>query len=80
LLEMQDYAALEQTQYLLALCRKEVMQARMRLAAERDLTEAQRAELWTTIDARQWFINVAARDYEAELSAIDRDLELALSL
>ena len=75
---MQNYASLEQTQYLLALCRNEIMQARMRLATERHLTEAQRGELWTIIDARQWFVNMVARDYEAELSAIDRDLEAEL--
>jgi hypothetical protein len=63
---------------LVAVCRKAIVAARMRLATDRTLTEEQRANLWGVIDARDWFIQFIAKDYEAEIAAIERDLATQL--
>ena len=39
----------------------------------------QRAECWRIIDARLWFIQMVSKDYEGELTTLDRELESELS-
>src|SRR4051812_39349602 len=70
LLKSKEFYALEITQALLAICRKDVLTARKLLAADRTLDDEGRRELWAIIDARQWFIERASQNYEAELNAL----------
>lgn len=74
LLRLKEYASLPETAELISLCRKDIVTARMRLATTYDLDEAARAELWLIIRARQWFLGMVARDYDSELTAIEREL------
>lgn len=78
LLEGQEYYNLPATQELLALCRKDILAARVKLAIERSLDEQARAELWHIIEARDWFIRMVAKDYESELLVIERQLDAEL--
>jgi hypothetical protein len=75
LLAKQDYYNNPQTKVLIALCRKDIVTARMRLAKERDLSEAARAEFWFIIEARSWFLGMVVKDYDTELAQIDQQLE-----
>jgi hypothetical protein len=56
------------------LWRREIVQARIRLADE-GLTYAQRAELWRIVDYREWCLQMLVRDFPAELERIDREIE-----
>ena|ERR1043165_4643024 len=78
LLKQREYYALDTTQSLLKLCRDDVLRARKMLAADRALDEEARRELWAIIDARHWFIERVAQNYDAELDAIDQQLEAEL--
>lgn len=80
LLRKVEFYSQPETQALLAACRRDVVQARWRLATDRSLADnpdAQR-ELWAIIDARQWFIERAAQNYRAELDAMDAQLKADL--
>lgn len=80
LLKLQEYAAKETTQELLALCRKEILFARKRLATDRTLLADPQAmeDLWSIVDSRKWFIDMVARDVEAELAIIEMGLDQEL--
>lgn len=80
LLTQQEYYNNPQTQELIALCRRDIVTARLRLAKERSLSEDARAELWHIIDARSWFLEMVAKDYDTEISNIDSQLEADLQL
>jgi hypothetical protein len=80
LLKQKEYYSLDTTKALLELCRKDVVAARRTLATDRTLTDdpdAQR-QLWAIVDARLWFLERVAQNYDAELDAIDRQLEAEL--
>jgi hypothetical protein len=47
----------------------------LNLSSNRLLTDEQRSQLWLLIDSREWFIRMVAKDYNAELEQIDRQLE-----
>jgi hypothetical protein len=79
LLRLQEYYELPTTKRLIALCRKDIVDARMKLSVTRTLADAQRSELWLLVDSREWFIRMVAKDYKAELEQIDRELEAELS-
>ncbi|HEY1747826.1 MAG TPA: hypothetical protein VGG11_13825 [Xanthobacteraceae bacterium] len=79
LLKKQDYAGLEITRELLALCRKDILAMRVKLATERTLSDDARAECWFVIEARLWVIRTVAKDYESELSQLDRELAAELA-
>lgn len=79
LLQKQEYYLNPATQELLALCRWDIITARMKLATERSLDEQARAELWHIVDAREWFMKMVAKDFESELEHIEKDLEAELA-
>jgi hypothetical protein len=79
LFKQQEYYQLDTTQELLARCRKDVVNARLKLASEQHLTPVRRAELWQVVDAREWFLKMIANDYAGQLEEIDRELEAELS-
>ena len=79
LLKEQEYYELPTTKRLIALCRKDVVEARLELATHRALTDEQRRELWLLIDRREWFLKMVAKDYTAELEQVDREIEAELS-
>jgi len=78
LLGDQEYYELPTTRRLISLCRRDVVAARLKLCANRTLSDAQRSELWLLVDGREWFIRMVAKDYQAELEQIDRELESEL--
>ncbi len=78
LLEEQEYYENPLTQKLIALCRRDVVNARKKLAIERKLTDEARADLWHIIDAREWFLKMVAKDYASELEQIGSELEAEL--
>lgn len=81
LLKRQEYSQLETTQELLALCRRDIVVARKKLATNRSLlgNEAAQRDLWQLIDARTWFLQMVAKDYGTELANIEQELEAELS-
>ena len=79
LLNEQEYIELPTTKKLIGRSRREVVDARIRLATDRSLSDERRVALWTLIDSREWFLKMVAKDYAAELERIDRELELELS-
>jgi hypothetical protein len=79
LLKQQDYYELPETRRLIAQCRKEIVDARIRLATGQALNQTERDDLWDRIDRREWFVKMVARDYLAELERIDQELEAELA-
>ena len=79
LLKRQDYQQHEVTQAMVAMCRTDIVMARKKLGTERNLTEAQRAELWAIVDARQWYLSIATRDVSEEMNNIEAELDVELS-
>ena len=77
LLRQPEYFELPATKRLIASCRRDVAAARLRLSS-RVLTDSQRNEIWLLVDSREWFIRMVAKDYDAELERIDRELETEL--
>ncbi|MFN3658172.1 MAG: hypothetical protein ACK4UO_13025 [Pseudolabrys sp.] len=78
LLDRQEFSLLPVTKEFIALCRKDILFARVKLASDRSLTEAQRNELWSIVDARLWFLNMVVKDYDSELAQIDQEIEAEL--
>jgi hypothetical protein len=74
-----EYAQLEATQELLALCCKDILTARIKLATDRELSQSAREELWAIVDARLWFVELVSKDYDGELEQVEHALEAALS-
>jgi hypothetical protein len=75
LLRYQEYYELETTKEFLALCRQEIVKARLKLATGRALSEEQREEVWQFIEAREWFMKMVAKNYSAQQEMIDQELE-----
>lgn len=74
----QRYNELETTKGLLALCRSDVVAARLMLAITNPVTVEQQAELWELIDASELFIRMVAEDYGWQMEQIDREIEKEL--
>lgn len=75
LLHKVGYAQNETTKQLLALCRKDILAARMKLATVKGLSEDARRELWGIVDARMWFVSIVSQDYEGELANMEAALD-----
>lgn len=65
------------SQFLVALWRRDIVKARIRLVSE-DMPPQSQDALWSGIDCREWFIKIVAEDYHAELETIDRMIEAEL--
>ena len=78
LLKDQEYLEDPRTKELIALCRKDIIDARIKLATS-SLNQEQRDELWQLVDSREWFVKMVAKDYRSELEQIDRQLEAELT-
>lgn len=80
LLEMQEYSQLGTTKQLLDMARRDVVLFRRYLATDRRLLKDLEAarELWASIDARVWFIEMVSKDFKSELAQIEADLEREL--
>lgn len=78
LLSKKAYYDLPETKELIALCHKEIVDARLQLSSSRTLAPEKVAALWFVIDARQWFLTNVARDFDAELVRIDQELQIEL--
>jgi hypothetical protein len=57
--------------------RRQIVEARIELADD-DIAPARHYELWSIVDTREWLIKLAAKDFEAELELIDREIEAEL--
>ena len=62
---------------LVALWRRDIVKARIRLVSE-DLTSTRQDAIWSGIDCREWFIKIMAEDFHAELETSDRMIEAEL--
>ena len=65
------------SQFLVALWRRDIVKARIRLGSEHMPTQRQDS-IWYGIDCREWFIQMVADDNHAEMEAIDRMIEAEL--
>jgi hypothetical protein len=79
LLKKKEYAQLEITKELIALCRKDIVWARKKLATERHLEDTAVNDLWTIIDGRTWVLQQLAVDFDAELALISSELDSELA-
>lgn len=82
LLKQKEYSLNPNTQELISLCRGDILRARKHLATDRSLLSDQEAqrELWAIIDARKWVLEILARDFDAELVQIEKELEAELKV
>lgn len=78
LLEEQEYYQQPGTQKLVALCRTEIKDARLKLAMDRELSPEATRELWAIIDARLWFLKLVSKDFNAELAQLGGELDAEL--
>lgn len=65
------------SQFLVALWRRDIVKARIRLVSE-NLTPQRQDAIWSGIDCREWFIKILADDFHAEMEVIDRMIEAEL--
>lgn len=65
------------SQFLVALWRRDIVKARIRLVSEQLPAQRQDA-LWSGIDCREWFIKMLSDDFHAEMETIDRMIEAEL--
>ncbi len=80
LLQTKEFAEHPFTKDLLALCRKEIIECRTRLASDRSLIDEPdvQADLWAIIDARMWFIRLVTHDADGEIALIEAGLDAEL--
>ena len=79
LLRRIEYFELTTTRHLIARARAEIVTARIELACFYRLTDEQRRALWQYIESRELLMKMLAKDYAAELEAVDRALEAELT-
>lgn len=70
----------EAMQELLRLCRRDVINARHKLATDKTLIGKQdlQLELWFVIEAREWLLKILSRDFDSELESIEIELQAEL--
>lgn len=62
---------------LVANWRREIVETRIKLASGR-LSHVEERLLWQIVDARERFIGIVSKNFEAEMEKVDRALEDAL--
>ena len=62
---------------LVALWRRDIVKARIRLVSE-DLTPTRLDAIWSGINCREGFIKILAKDFHAEMETVDRMIEAEL--
>lgn len=70
----------EAMQQFLKLCRRDVINAKIKLATDKSLIDdpdAQR-ELWFIIEARGWLLNLLSKDFDSELETLESELQMEL--
>lgn len=82
LVEGANWAQNEVTVKLVEASRKEILNAKVRLATDRTLIDNPIAQkqLWFIIESREWFLKVATLDYAAAINNLNNDLERELQL
>ena len=63
---------------LVALWRRDIVKARIRLVSEGSNIDRVQDAIWSGIDCREWFIKIMAEDFHAELETIDHMIEAEL--
>ena len=61
LLKRQEYFEDPRTKELVAQCRKEIVDARIKLATNRILDQEQRDALWHIVERCEWFIRMVSK-------------------
>ena len=59
-------------------CRRRILEVNQLLAEARDLTDPQRAKIFERKDAYVWFLRMFAKDFEAELKALEAKVDYEL--
>ncbi len=62
---------------LVASWRREIVETRIKLASGR-LSRVEERSLWQIVDARERFIGIVSKNFEAEMEKVDRELENVL--
>lgn len=77
LLQEKEYFSLPTTQKFVSLCRSHIKDARKLLCSDKTLigNEAAQRDLWSIIEAREWFLRMVVRDYDGEIANIEAELE-----
>jgi hypothetical protein len=65
---------------LLAIWRKQIVRARIKLAMDCQINPRQRADLWQLIETSERFLEMTTHDFPGQLEQIDRELEAELAL
>ena len=65
------------SQFLVALWRRDIVKARIKLVSE-NIPAQRQDSIWHGIDCHEWFIKMVADDYYAEMEIIDRMIEAEL--
>lgn len=81
LLAQKGLAENETMQELLGLCRKDIINAKIKLATDKSLVgkEDLQRELWFVIEARGWLVKILSKDFASELESIQSELEVELN-
>lgn len=81
LLAKKEYFSLSTTQELLAVCRKQIVLARKKLATDKSLIGNEKAqhELWFIIESRMWFVDMVSENVDAELESLEAELTAELN-
>lgn len=75
LLAMKGLAETPEVQQLIGMCRRQIVDAKLRLCSARNMDQNTRDGIWVIIESRQWVIQMLAKDFEGELTQIERELE-----
>jgi hypothetical protein len=78
LFNLQEHLKPDPNREILAVCRKQIIRARITLATDSNLSQRQEAQLWQLIDTRECFVKLVAQDFVSQLEQIDRELEAEL--
>lgn len=80
LLKAKGLAENEAVKELVAVCRADIIYARMKLASDKSLVGNEKAqrELWFLIESREWFVKIVSQDFDGELASLEVELKAEL--
>ena len=80
LLEQKGLAENPAMQQLISLCRRDVLNAKHKLATDKSLIDNPGAhrELWFVIEARGWLLSMLVKDFDSELNTLEGEFQVEL--
>lgn len=80
LVKRKEFQNNETTKELIALCKKEILQARKKIATSKEMIDKPDLlrKQWEIIDSRLWVIDFICGDYEEVLINIENELKVEL--